>query len=269
MGACFGSDAPGDGTVEATTQNPVTVDSRKRQLTVTAIRDETYNTKVITFTHQGGVSVDGSTSAILCSAPVGEGGSQHTRPYTPLSSDAYTLELMVKVYPQGRLSRHLGALSIGDVVDYDGPREKLAYSPNMRGSIVMLAGGTGITPCMQLIKTVLDNPADTTSLTLVFANTEERDILCRPQLDAWAIEAADQFTLVLVLSSPPADWGGMAGRIDKPKLETLLPSPSADTLVCVCGPPPMYDSICGARGQDEELGLLGELGFASHNIFKF
>eukprot|EP01043_Picozoa_sp_COSAG02_P001730 COSAG02_NODE_37_length_48203_cov_57.745708_14_plen_271_part_00 len=270
MGACFGSEATGggeDGAGAATTENPAA--AGKKQLTVTAVRDENYNTKVITFTHQGGVSIDGSTSAILCSAPVGEGGSQHTRPYTPLSTDGSTLELMVKVYSQGRLSKHLGTLEVGDVVDYDGPREKLAYSPNMKGSITMLAGGTGITPCMQLIKTVLDNPVDSTNLTLVFANTEERDILCRAQLEAWAAEAVGQFTLVLVLSSPPADWSGMAGRIDKPKLEALLPQPSADALVCVCGPPPMYESICGARGQDEESGLLGELGFARDSVFKF
>lgn len=271
MGACCGREQMGgDGGAAgaATTENPAT-GSGNKQLTVVTVRDENYNTKVIRFTHQGGVSIAGSTSAILCSAPVGEGGSQHTRPYTPLSSDASTLELMIKVYPQGRLSRHLGALAVGDVVDYDGPNEKLPYSPNMKKSITMLAGGSGITPCIQLIQMVLENPDDSTRLTLVFANTAERDILCRAKLEAWAAEAPDQFTLVLVLSSPPAGWGGLAGRIDKPKLEALLPQPSADVLVCVCGPPPMYDSICGPRGQNEELGLLGELGFASDSVFKF
>lgn len=29
------------------------------------------------------------------------------------------------------------------------------------------------------------------------------------------------------------------------------------------------DSICGPRGQNEELGLLGELGFTSDSVFKF
>lgn len=270
MGACFGRETAGDdnGARAATTENPA-AGSRTKQLTVKAVRDENHNTKVITFSHQGSVSIDGSTSAILCSAPVGEGGSRHTRPYTPLSADASTLELMVKVYPQGRLSQHLGALAVGDVVEYDGPKEKLAYSPNMKKSITMLAGGTGITPCMQLIQLVLDNSADNTQLTLVFANTEERDILCRRKLEALAAEAADQFKLVLVLSSPPDDWSGMRGRIDKPKLESLLPEPSTDVLVCVCGPPPIYESICGARGQQEELGLLGELGFAKDSVFKF
>lgn len=269
MGACFGTEAGDDvdGPGAASTENPVV--SGKKQLVVTAVRDENYNTKVITFSHQGGVSIDGSTSAILCTAPVGDDGEQHTRPYTPLRADASTLDLMVKVYPQGRLSKHLGALAVGDKVEYDGPREKLAYSPNMKRSITLLAGGTGITPCMQLIQMVLDNPDDDTNLTLVYANTEEQDILSRAKLEAWAAEAADQFTLVLVLSSPPEDWSGLTGRIDKPMLDSLLPSPNTDALICVCGPPPMYESICGQRGQDQELGLLGQLGFVSESIFKF
>jgi cytochrome-b5 reductase len=272
MGACFGSDAAADSSEPTeTADNPVV--GKKQQLTVTATRDVNYNTKLISFSHEGGVSIPGSTSAILCSAPVGEGGAQHVRPYTPLSSDASSLDLMVKVYePSGRMSKHLGALAVGDSVEYDGPKEKLAYSPNMKRSITMLAGGTGITPCMQLIRLVLDNPDDSTKLTLVYANTEERDILQRDTLEAWAADSADQLTLVLVLSSPPDGWSGLSGRIDRPKLEAVedvAAGPSDDVLVCVCGPPAMYDSICGARGQDEELGILGELGLTKESIFKF
>ena len=118
----------------------------------------------------------------------------------------------------------------------------------------------------------LQQTHSSTKLTLVYANTEERDILQRDTLEAWAADSADQLTLVLVLSSPPDGWSGLSGRIDRPKLEAVedvAAGPSDDVLVCVCGPPAMYDSIYGARGQDEELGILGELGLTKESIFKF
>ena len=48
-----------------------------------------------------------------------------------------------------------------------------------------MAGGTGITPMLQVIDAVLDNKADKTKLSLVFANTTEKvrgprgHVLCR------------------------------------------------------------------------------------------
>ena len=118
----------------------------------------------------------------------------------------------------------------------------------------MLAGGSGITPMWQLMQLVLANGADNTALTLVYANTKEEDILLRPKLEALAADY-EQLSLELILSDAPADWGGRSGRIDKAMMEDLLPGPSDDVLVCVCGPPAMYASLCGAREHADDLGL--------------
>lgn len=99
MGACFGKDEAEDAlaAAAATTGNPAAA-SGGGELTLTAVRDENYNSKVLSFRHTGGVSIDGSTSCILCVAPgLGEGAAEHVRPYTPLESDGSTLELLVKV----------------------------------------------------------------------------------------------------------------------------------------------------------------------------
>lgn len=40
----------------------------------------------------------------------------------------------------------------------------------------MIAGGTGITPMYQIIKSSLKNPNDKTELALVYANVDELDI---------------------------------------------------------------------------------------------
>ena len=43
----------------------------------------------------------------------------------------------------------------------------------------MIAGGSGITPMLQVIAAVLDDPDDDTELALLYANHTEGDILVR------------------------------------------------------------------------------------------
>ena len=48
------------------------------------------------------------------------------------------------------MSKHFGTLKVGDSLDIKGPIVKLKYEPNMKRAIGMVAGGTGITPMLQV-----------------------------------------------------------------------------------------------------------------------
>ena len=50
--------------------------------------------------------------------------------------------------------------------------------------IGMVAGGTGITPMLQIIRAIQRDPTDTTEVWLIFANQTEEDILLRKELEA-------------------------------------------------------------------------------------
>jgi len=50
-------------------------------------------------------------------------------------------------------------------------------------NLSMIAGGTGVTPCYQIIKAVLNNPKDKTKINLVYSNTTHEDILLKKELD--------------------------------------------------------------------------------------
>ena len=90
----------------------------------------------------------GVASCLLVKAAIGSEKEDGTRanvmrPYTPMSRpDAKGhLDLAVKVYPQGKMSQHIGSLRPGDTLDFKGPILKLAYQPNQYDSIGMVAGG--------------------------------------------------------------------------------------------------------------------------------
>jgi cytochrome-b5 reductase len=174
-------------------------------------------------------------------------GKQLARSYTPTSSNKDTgrLELTIKIYKDGKLTPYLSNLQIGDTVEIRGPKGEMKYHKNLVKEMGMIAGGTGITPMLQIIRRVCEDPRDDTKITLVYANKTEGDILLKKELDEFAAKH-DQFNLHYVLSNPPNGWKGEKGRINKQMVENYMPGPAGmDTKVLLCGPDPMVESMSG------------------------
>lgn len=84
---------------------------------------------------------------------VPQGDSFAVRSYTPTHAQPGSFELIVKTYAQGKVSSHLASLQIGDAVEFRGPRGDYEHQPNCR--LGMIAGGTGITPMLQVRQFVI------------------------------------------------------------------------------------------------------------------
>lgn len=114
---------------------------------------------------------------------------------------------------------------------------KFEYKANEFENIAMVAGGSGVTPMLQVAQHVLANPADKTKLTLIFGNVTEQDIICRSELDKLVAAHPSRFTVKYILDKPPAGWTGLSGYITKDILKDILPEPSEKNRILVCGPP--------------------------------
>ncbi|EEP81488.1 hypothetical protein UREG_06353 [Uncinocarpus reesii 1704] len=171
------------------------------------------------------------------------------RSYTPISSDddAGYFDLLIKSYPQGNISKHLTTLRIGDKMKVRGPKGAMVYTPNMVRHIGMIAGGTGITPMLQVIKAIIkgrprNGGNDTTQIDLIFANVNPDDILLKEELDQLAKED-DAFRIYYVLNNPPEKWNGGVGFVTPDMIKSKLPAPANDIKVLICGPPPMVSAM--------------------------
>lgn len=209
------------------------------------------------------------------------------RPYTPISDENTTgyVELLIKIYEKGKMSKHLESLSINDSILISGPKGRIHYNepgsilidestPNERQitnikHIGMIAGGTGITPMFQLINKILTNrDNDNTKITLLFANHFIKDVLLRKELEKFADENKEQFNLHLIVSSTDNDdskdaqeWSHKIGRIDKDMIAQCMPPPGDDCVITICGPPKMV--------RDFTRKSLPEIGHAKDRILKF
>ena len=256
-----------------------------KPLTLTKITPLTADTAIYRFAYDDAEAVSGMTvaSCLLTKAPIGsvkEDGSRANviRPYTPLSRPNVKghLDLAVKTYEQGKMSKHIGEMKVGDTLDFKGPILKIAYKKNEFSEIGMVAGGTGITPMLQVVDEILDDPNDKTKVSLIFGNQTDSDILLKAEIDARAAAHPGRFKVHYMVDKPTGlqAWKGGVGYVTEATLKEHMPAPAASSMVYVCGPPPMYKAVCGPKGTKEDPkaqgelgGLLKEMGYT--NVFKF
>ncbi|KAJ6788595.1 hypothetical protein PWT90_07380 [Aphanocladium album] len=185
---------------------------------------------------------DGSTKEIV-------------RSYTPVSGDHQPgfFDLLIKSYPQGNISKMMASLVVGQTIRVRGPKGAFVYTPNMVRHFGMIAGGTGITPMLQIIRAIIRGRAegDRTEVDLIFANVTPQDILLKEDLDALAAEDKG-IRVHYVLDNPPEGWTGGVGYVTADMITKFFPKPADDVKILLCGPPPM---ISGLKKATEGLGF--------------
>ncbi|KAI6043890.1 hypothetical protein EDC04DRAFT_3056554 [Pisolithus marmoratus] len=183
------------------------------------------------------------------------------RAYTPVSREGAvgSIEFLIKLYlppahsPGGKMTTGFHQLKLGDTVQLKGPLGSFTWNglgvANWKGSerkvkeVGMICGGSGITPILQVLRSIFNDAGDTeTRVWVISANRNEEDILCRDELDRlFAQHGPHRLKLHYILSKPPATWTGGTGRIDEKLLKIHMPDPSEHGMVLVCGPDPMIN----------------------------
>jgi len=147
-------------------------------------------------------------------------------------------------YPTGNVSKVIGLLKIGDTIKVKGPKGQMMYRPGLVRELGMIAGGTGITPMLQIIRAILKNKSDKTKISLIFANVNEEDILLRKELEQLAKEESSRFKLYFVLNNPPQEgWDGGVGFVTEDMIKKHCPKSANDIKILLCGPPPMISAM--------------------------
>lgn len=239
-------------------------------------------------------------------------GKENQRSYTPVSSDDDLgfVDFVIKVYfkqvhPRfpdgGKMSQHLNSLKIGDSILMKGPKGHLEYQddhPNgdSNGGIFvickprkevreikvlhlgMIAGGTGITPMLQIIRAIIkNNSKDNIHMSLIYANQTEADILLRKEIDELVSQYGNSnsndrkhlskrctFTCYYTLDRPATDgsWKYGTGFVDTAMCREHLPKSSdRNSMVFMCGPQPMIERAC--------VPSLQELGWKDDQYYAF
>jgi len=226
-----------------------------------------------------------STCACILAGIKVDGEDEMTiRPYTPISTNAMigSFDLLIKAYPDGKLSKSITSLTPSadeTPVSFKHIKfnVKVQHPYGNPKFIGMIAGGTGISPMLQALHSILGEDKTTeesTKVSLLYGSQTSDDILGKEMLDVWSDSHKDNLSVTHILSNEPtdsstADAGMERGYITKETIEKAFPSASNDVKIFVCGPPVMYDIFCGPRGEKEITGILGEMGYNDTQVIKF
>lgn len=174
-------------------------------------------------------------------------GNSVNRSYSLCTSPLVDKEFKVtiKKVPGGLGSTYLcDQVKVGDVL-MTSPPAGTFFKPalNPTGThYVFFAAGSGITPVMSIVKTVL-SASKLNQVTLIFANRDQHSIIFANELATMSQSYAGRMAVHYVLSQPTSDWTGYRGRITSQILTEILGThPSKDAVFqkervfYLCGP---------------------------------
>jgi len=243
------------------------------------------NVHKITLDFPNKTDVLGMTTAgmLMVEGEKRDGSGVTARPYTPVTRDDTVgeLQLVVKNYPDmGNVSTHMCNAKVGSTLSVKGCYTSIEVTPNKWKKVGMIAGGSGLTPCLQVAEELLSSPEDNTEITLIFCNQSPQAIFLKDRLDALAEKSKGRFKVYYCVNKADTTdfWRGLTGFVTPEMVKTYLPpADGANNMIMVCGPPPMYKALCGGKvfhdgkppSQGEVTGILKDLGFTSESVFKF
>jgi ring-1,2-phenylacetyl-CoA epoxidase subunit PaaE len=192
---------------------------------------------------------------------------------SPLEND---ITVTVKRVDKGLVSNYIhDNLNIGDSVETMVPQGRFVAKLNdeNRKTYYLLGAGSGITPLMSILKTVLEEEAQS-SVFLFYGSRNEEQIIFKKELDALENKYAGQLHVSHILSQPKQIksggivgmfgkkknlWLGDKGRIDRRTsanfFEKSIP-PYPTTEYFMCGPGNMIqtvEDVLIARGVSKKL----------------
>jgi ring-1,2-phenylacetyl-CoA epoxidase subunit PaaE len=191
-------------------------------------------------------------------------GDEVRRAYSLCSSPVdYEWTVAVKKVSKGKLSNHIfSSVKVGDMVDVMPPQGRFFTSlmAEQRKSYYLFAAGSGITPILSILKTILEvEPAST--VFLLYGNRSEDSIIFRSQLEDLQKRYEGQLFVEHILSQPKKEkagglsglfskgkisWTGRVGRVSKAVVEdfiTKYPKRSKEAEYFICGPAGLIETV--------------------------
>ncbi|MBA3970637.1 MAG: 2Fe-2S iron-sulfur cluster binding domain-containing protein [Bacteroidetes bacterium] len=181
-------------------------------------------------------------------------GEDLRRSYSICSSPVEENELRVaiKKVKDGRVSTFINdSLKVGDVVEVMMPMGNFftELDASNKKNYVLFGGGSGITPMLSILKTVLKTEPNS-RITLFYGNNDESSIIFKKQIEQLAISNSDRLNVIHVLNiaplGHPEKLKGMMTKERNIELVKDYVDVAADNEYFICGPGPMMENVVNA-----------------------
>ena len=174
-----------------------------------------------------------------------EDGYQAQRSYSIASPpEDGLLALTVERVDNGEVSPYLvDDLRAGDQFELRGPiGGYFVWTVATRGPLWLIAGGSGITPLMAMLRHRTRRKLRARAL-LLYSSRSLQDVIYREELDMMARADPDLRIVNVLTRKQPDKWIGHRRRIDRALLAQAGFSPEQNPNVYVCGSTPFVENV--------------------------
>ncbi|MGK0481383.1 MAG: ferredoxin-NADP reductase/ferredoxin [Planctomycetota bacterium] len=173
-------------------------------------------------------------------------GKPVKRSYSVSSSPSrpHTLELTIKRVPGGLVSNWMNDhVALGDEILVRGPAGKFSCFNYPSQKILCIAGGSGITPIMSMLRWIVDTAADV-DVVLLYSGRSPADFIFRKELETMSARHNGLRMIFTVTSSwsGTESWTGLTGRCNSRMIDLVAPD-ALERHVFMCGPKPFSDAV--------------------------
>lgn len=195
------------------------------------------------------------------------GGKDVRRAYSLCSSPFVDddLAVTIKRVENGLMSNHLpDKLKQGDEVKVMEPMGQFVteYKKDNKRHLILFAGGSGITPMMSIIKSIINQEPESI-VSLIYCNRDVDSIIFRDELEKLQTTFEGRLHVIHILDNAPMNWQGYSGLLNKEMLSKLverIPDWGIEkTTYLMCGPEGMMKNVDT---------LLAERSIPKEKIFK-
>jgi ferredoxin-NADP reductase len=173
-------------------------------------------------------------------------GYQARRSYSIASApeDAPQVALTVERIEDGEVSPYLvDELAPGDQLELRGPvGGYFIWSVGVGGPLLLVAGGSGITPLMAMLRHRA-RQASSIPTRLVYSARSLDEVIFYEELQSLANRGNGFEVFYTLTRSQPAGWTGFSRRIDREMLAEVAFPPSVRPLCMICGPTPLVEAV--------------------------
>lgn len=178
-------------------------------------------------------------------------GKETRRAYSLCSSPFVDQDLAVTVkrVDQGLMSNWLpDNLAKGGTIRVMEPMGQFTshYAATNKRHVIMFAGGSGITPMMSIIKSLLSQEPNSIC-SLIYCNRDEHSIIFRQALEQMQTKDEGRLHVIHVLDKAPMNWQGYSGLLNHEMLTRLferIPDWGREnTTYLMCGPEGMMKNV--------------------------
>ena len=158
------------------------------------------------------------------------------------------LRVAVKEVKDGRASTLMNRTwKVGDAVEVMTPMGNFSsiLSGNNKKHYVLFAGGSGITPMMSILKSVLYIEKQS-NVTLVYANRDEDSVIFKTEIDKIVSENADRVKVLNVYDTPKTQVSDLQkGLLSVDRVKAIVENYGGENAdeYFICGPGPMMENI--------------------------